>query len=100
MTGELEQPARMPVRSLPGVTGSWPLIPDPADRLSKADRPPPCAVIAVALINRIPYHCPFPAPHGVCHQPTRRRERQMKRFKSPGQAQRFLSAHDRINPMR
>ena len=31
------------------------VIPDPADRLSKADRPPPCAVIAVALINRIPY---------------------------------------------
>ncbi len=29
------------------------------------------------------------------HQPTRRRERQMKRFKSAGQAQRFLSAHDR-----
>ena len=27
------------------------------------------------------------------HQPTRRRERQMQRFKSPGQAQRFLSAH-------
>jgi transposase-like protein len=26
------------------------------------------------------------------HQPTRRRERQMKRFKSAGQAQRFLSA--------
>ena len=31
------------------------------------------------------------------HQPTRRRERQMKRFKSPDQAQRFLSAHDGIN---
>src|SRR3712207_4400070 len=31
------------------------------------------------------------------HQPTRRRERQMKRFKSAGQAQRFLSAHDHIN---
>ena len=31
------------------------------------------------------------------HQPTRRRERQMKRFKSPGQAQRFLSGHDQIN---
>jgi putative transposase len=31
------------------------------------------------------------------HQPTRQRERQMKRFKSAGQAQRFLSAHDRIN---
>ena len=28
------------------------------------------------------------------HQPTRRRERQMKRFKSAGQAQRFLAAHD------
>ena len=31
------------------------------------------------------------------HQPTRRRERQMKRFKSAGQAQRFLSAHDEIS---
>src|SRR4051794_40816127 len=31
------------------------------------------------------------------HQPTRRRERQMKCFKSPGQAQRFLSAHDQVN---
>src|SRR6476660_3391824 len=30
------------------------------------------------------------------HQPTRRRERQMKRFKSARQAQRFLSAHDHI----
>ena len=28
----------------------------------------------------------------VSHQPTRQRERQMRRFKSPGQAQRFLSA--------
>jgi len=27
------------------------------------------------------------------HRPTRRRERQMQRFKSPGQAQEFLSAH-------
>src|SRR4051794_31320554 len=31
------------------------------------------------------------------HQPTRRRERQMKRFKSARQAQRFLSARDQIN---
>jgi putative transposase len=31
------------------------------------------------------------------HQPTRQRERQMKRFKLAGQAQRFLSAHDGIN---
>ncbi len=31
------------------------------------------------------------------HQPTRRRERQMKWFKSAGQAQRFLSAHDGIS---
>ena len=30
------------------------------------------------------------------HQPTRRRERIMKRFKSPRQVQRFLSAHDQI----
>jgi putative transposase len=33
------------------------------------------------------------------HQPTRRRERQMKQFKSAGQAQRFLSAHDQINDL-
>ena len=31
------------------------------------------------------------------HQPTRRGERQMKRFTSAGQAQRFLCAHDQIN---
>ena len=30
------------------------------------------------------------------HQPTRRRERIMKRFKSARQAQRFLSVHDQI----
>ena len=30
------------------------------------------------------------------HQPTRRRERTMKRFKSAQQAQRFLSAHDQV----
>ena len=29
----------------------------------------------------------------VSHQPTRQRERQMRRFKSPIQAQRFLSVH-------
>jgi putative transposase len=31
------------------------------------------------------------------HRPTRRRERQMKRFKSARQVQRFLSAHDQIS---
>ena len=30
------------------------------------------------------------------HQPTRRRERIMKRFKSAQQAQRFLSVHDQV----
>ena len=30
------------------------------------------------------------------HQPTRRRERIMKRFKSAGQAQRFLSVHGQV----
>ena len=33
----------------------------------------------------------------VSHQPTRQWERQMRRFKSPGHAQRFLSAHGPIN---
>ena len=31
------------------------------------------------------------------HQPTRRRERQMKRFKSARHAQRFLFAHDGVS---
>jgi len=31
------------------------------------------------------------------HQPLRQRERRMRRFKSPGQAQRFLSIHARIH---
>ncbi len=29
----------------------------------------------------------------VSHEPTRQREYQMRRFKSPGQAQRFLAVH-------
>jgi DDE domain len=33
----------------------------------------------------------------VSHQPTRRRERQMKRFKSARHAQRFLSSHSQIH---
>jgi putative transposase len=32
------------------------------------------------------------------HQPTRLRERRMRRFKSPGQAQRFLEIHDLVAP--
>ena len=32
----------------------------------------------------------------VSHQPTRKRERRMGRFKSPGSMQRFLSVHDAI----
>ena len=31
------------------------------------------------------------------HQPTRRRERKMQRFKSPGSAQRFLSSHAAVH---
>ncbi|MDJ0873606.1 MAG: IS6 family transposase, partial [Gammaproteobacteria bacterium] len=31
------------------------------------------------------------------HQPTRQQERQMRRFKSRHQAQRFLSLHARVN---
>ncbi len=33
----------------------------------------------------------------VSHEPTRQRERQMRRFKSPGQAQRFLSVHGLVH---
>ena len=33
----------------------------------------------------------------LSHQPTRQREKQMRRFKSPGHVQRFLSAHGPIN---
>jgi len=33
----------------------------------------------------------------ISHQPTRQQERQMRKFKSPGQAQRFLACHAVIN---
>jgi putative transposase len=33
----------------------------------------------------------------VSHQPTRQQERQMRRFKSAGRAQRFLAVHTSIN---
>jgi len=33
----------------------------------------------------------------VPHQPSRQQERQMRRFKSPGQARRFLSFHSLVN---
>ena len=33
----------------------------------------------------------------VSHQPTRRRERKMQRFKSPGSAQRFLAIHAAVD---
>jgi putative transposase len=32
----------------------------------------------------------------VSHQPTRQRERQVRRFRSPGQAQRFLAVHGMV----
>ncbi len=32
----------------------------------------------------------------VSHQPVRRRERKMRRFKSPGSAQRFVSMHSAV----
>jgi putative transposase len=35
----------------------------------------------------------------VSHRPTRKREKIIGRFKSHRQAQRFLSAHDQINPI-
>ena len=33
----------------------------------------------------------------ISHQPTRRRERKMQRFRSPGSAQRFLSVHAAVH---
>jgi putative transposase len=33
----------------------------------------------------------------LSHQPTRQQEKQMRRFKSLGQAQRFLSCHGTVN---
>ena len=35
----------------------------------------------------------------LSHQPSRQQERQMRRFKSQGQAQRFLSCHGVVNNM-
>jgi putative transposase len=47
-------------------------------------------LIAAGFLSRLPRYTEN------SHQPTRRRERIMKRFKSPRQVQRFLSAHDQV----
>jgi len=58
-----------------------------ADPLEK-----PCArKLACTVLQTSGGSDPF-AEFNNSHQPTRRRERQMQQFKSPGQAQRFLSA--------
>lgn len=44
-------------------------------------------------------HCQHRGLHNCAensHQPTRRRERLMRRFKSAEQARRFLSTHDQV----
>ena len=52
----------------------------------------PCArKLACTVLQTSGGSDPF-AEFNNSHQPTRRRERQMQQFKSPGQAQRFLSA--------
>jgi transposase-like protein len=56
----------------------------------------PCAgKLACTVLQTSGGSNPF-AEFNTSHQPTRQRERRMQRFKSPGQAQRFLSAYGPI----
>src|SRR5262245_65576710 len=56
----------------------------------------PCAgKLACTVLQTSGGSDPF-AEFNNSHQPTRQRERRMQRFKSPGQAQRFLSAYGPI----
>jgi len=51
--------------------------------------------VIVTVMSLVP-HCTDPYANNraeLSHEPTRLRERQMRRFKSMGQAQRFLSVH-------
>jgi putative transposase len=68
-------------------------------RVMITDKPPSYAAAKRALMPGVEYrqHKGLNNRAENSYQPTRRRERQMKRFKSAGQAQRFLSAHDAIN---
>jgi transposase-like protein len=62
-----------------------------ADPLEK-----PCArKLACPVLQTSGGSDPF-AEFNNSHQPTRQRERRMQRFKSPGHAQRFLSAYGPI----
>jgi hypothetical protein len=69
VTPKTRNPFTIKALSISGV------IPDPADRLSKAGRPHRCAVAAVALINRIPYKrgktCGTQVQHGFAGQKER-----------------------------
>ncbi len=57
----------------------------------------------IKLILQLAPEADHPSRKGInnriegSHRPTRKREKLMGRFKSPRQAQRFLSAHDQIN---
>src|SRR5262249_18792315 len=66
-------------------------------RMTKADPlEKPCArKLACTVLQTSGGSDPF-AEFNNSHQPTRQRERRMQRFKSPGQAQRFLSAYGPI----
>jgi putative transposase len=56
----------------------------------------PCArKLACTVLQTSGGSDPF-AEFNKSHQPTRQRERRMQRFKSPGQAQRFLSTYGPI----
>jgi putative transposase len=55
-------------------------------RLLKGLQYVPCVIVIDKLRS-------YGVAHRQLHRPTRRRERQMQRFKSPEQAQGFFSAH-------
>jgi len=68
---------------------------EPGKRAGWQHRPLPVAPVAASRLRSPATPSGYRAENS--RQLTRRRERRTKRFKSPDQARRFLSAHDGIN---
>ena len=68
-------------------------------RLIVTDKPPSYGAARKAIMSTSMHCCDRYANNRaeVSHEHTRAQERQMRRFKSPGQAQRFLAVHSQVH---
>ena len=72
----------------------WRAVDEDGDVIDILSYPAACRTVMTSVVHRTDRYANNRAE--VSHQPTRQRERQMRRFKSAAHAQRFLSVHGPI----